>query len=155
MAGLWSLDYKLGLRMLRKYPGLTLAGGLALSIAIGIGVGWYDISGKLFAPTIPLPQGDRLVLIETQNTLTNQPGPRSARDFIEWRRELRAVEELGAYRTDTRNLVVGNGPRRRELNRADTRQCIAEKWPATTHPSGSLLARRRGNRKLPHCPWFR
>jgi predicted permease len=103
-----ALDYKLGLRMLRKYPGLTLAGGLALAIAIGIGVAWYDISGKLLAPTIPLPGGDRLVLIETQNTLTNHPEPRVARDFMEWRRELRAIEELGAYRTDPRNLIVGN-----------------------------------------------
>ena len=31
-----------------------------------------------------------------------------ARDFLEWRRELRTIEELGAYRTGTRNLVVGN-----------------------------------------------
>ena len=45
-------DYKLGLRMLLKYPGLTLAGGLALAIAIGIGAGWYDVVGKVFAPTI-------------------------------------------------------------------------------------------------------
>ena len=101
-------DYKLGLRMLLKYPGLTLAGGLALAIAIGIGAGWYDLMGKFMAPTIPLPEGDRLVLIETQNTLTNAPEPRVVRDFLEWRRELRTIEDLGAYRTDTRNLVVGN-----------------------------------------------
>ena len=101
-------DYKLGLRMLLKYPGLTLAGGLALAIAIGIGAGWYDLSGKFLAPTIPLPDGDRLVLIETHNTLTNEPEPRVVRDFLEWRRELRTIEDLGAYRTDIRNLVVGN-----------------------------------------------
>ena len=101
-------DYKLGLRMLLKYPGLTLAGGLALAIAIGIGAGWYDLMGKFLAPTIPLPEGDRLVLIETQNTLTNEPEPRVVRDFLEWRRELRTIEDLGAYRTDTRNLIVGN-----------------------------------------------
>ena len=53
-------DYKLGLRMLLKYPGLTLAGGLALAIAIGIGAGWYDLTGKIMAPAIPLPKGDRL-----------------------------------------------------------------------------------------------
>ena len=29
-------DYGLGLRVLLKYPGLTLAGGLALAIAIGL-----------------------------------------------------------------------------------------------------------------------
>ena len=101
-------DYKLGLRMLLKYPGLTLAGGLALAIAIGIGAGWYDLMGKIMAPAIPLPEGDRLVLIETQNTLTNEPEPRVVRDFLEWRRELRTIVDMGAYRTDTRNLAVAN-----------------------------------------------
>jgi predicted permease len=101
-------DYRLGLRMLVKYPGLTLAGGLALAIAIGIGAGWYDLMGKIMAPAIPLPAGDRLVLIETQNTLTNEPEPRVVRDFLEWRRELRTIVDLGAYRTDTRNLAVAN-----------------------------------------------
>jgi predicted permease len=101
-------DYKLGMRMLLKFPGLTLAGGLALAIAIGIGAGWYDVWGKLLSPAIPLPEGDRLVLIETQNTLTNVPELRVVRDFLEWRRELRTIEDLGAYRTATRSLVVGN-----------------------------------------------
>jgi predicted permease len=101
-------DYKLGLRMLLKYPGLTLAGGLALAIAIGIGAGWYDVVGKIIAPAIPLPDGHRVVLIETRNIQTNEPEPRVVRDFLEWRRELRTIEDLGAYRTDTRNLVAGN-----------------------------------------------
>src|SRR5688500_2919466 len=101
-------DYKLGLRMLLKYPGLTIAGGLALAIAIGIGAGWYDLIGKAMAPTIPLPEGDRIVLIETQNTLTNVPEPRVVRDFLEWRRELQTIDDLGAFRTDTRNLIVDN-----------------------------------------------
>jgi hypothetical protein len=99
-------DYKLGVRMLLKYPGLTLAGGLALAIAIGVGAGYYDLIGKAMAPTIPLPEGDQLVVIETQNTLTSEPEPRVVRDFLEWRRELRTIEDLGAYRADTRNLVV-------------------------------------------------
>ena len=71
-----SLDLKLGGRMLIKYPVLTLAGGLALAVAIAIGAGWYDMMGKLLAPTIPLPDGDRIVTIETQNILTNAPEPR-------------------------------------------------------------------------------
>src|SRR5687767_12004886 len=99
-------DYKLGVRMLLKYPGLTLAGGLALAIAIGVGAGYYDLLNKVLTPTIPLPEGDRLVLIETQNTLTNAPEPRVVGDFLEWRRELRTIEDLGAYRADTRNLIL-------------------------------------------------
>ena len=101
-------DYKLGLRMLLKYPGLTLAGAdwrwlLRLGLAQAV-----RLDGQVPALTIPLPEGDRIVLIETQNTLTNEPEQRVARDFLEWRRELRTIGELGAFRTDTRNLVGGN-----------------------------------------------
>jgi predicted permease len=103
-------DYKLGLRMLVKYPGLTVAGGLALAIAIGIGAGWYDLAGKLLWPTIPLPDGDRIVVVETQNTLTADPEARVAHDFLEWRRDLKSIGDLGAFRTNNRNLIVGNAP---------------------------------------------
>ena len=103
-------DYKLAFRMLRKFPGITIAGGLALAVAIGLGAGWYNLWNKLLAPTIPLPEGDRIVLIETQNTLTNEPEARVVRDFLAWRRELRTIEDLGAYRTDTRNLIVDKTP---------------------------------------------
>jgi putative ABC transport system permease protein len=103
-------DYKLGLRMLLKYPGLTIAGGLALAFAIGVGAGTYDLLGKILAPAIPLPGGDRIVLVETQNTLTRDPERRVVRDFLEWRRALRTIEDLGAYRTSTRNLLVGDAP---------------------------------------------
>ncbi len=103
-------DYKLGVRMLLKYPGLTIAGGLALAIAIGIGAGWYDLAGKLLWPTIPLPDGDRIVVIETHNALTNQPELRVARDFLEWRSDVRSIDGLGAYRAELRNLIVGDTP---------------------------------------------
>jgi putative ABC transport system permease protein len=104
-------DYTLGLRMLRKYPGLTIAGGLALAVAIAVGAGWYDLWGRLLAPIIPLPEGDRVVLIETQNALTNETEPRVARDFLEWRHALRTIEDLGAYRAETRNLIpTGSAP---------------------------------------------
>ena len=120
-------DYKLGLRMLLKYPGLTMAGGLALAIAIAIGAGWYDFVGKVLLPTIPLPEGDRIVLIDTRNVLTNGVELRVGRDFLEWRRELRTIEDLGAFRLSRRsensnvtkvgrNLIVGTGaPERIQL----------------------------------------
>lgn len=109
-------DYKLGIRMLLKFPGLTIAGGLALAIAIGIGAGWYDVWGKIISPAIPLPGGDRIVQIDTLNIRTNGSEQRVMHDFLEWRRELRTIEDLGAYRPATRNLIVGNAvPERIEL----------------------------------------
>jgi predicted permease len=107
----WSMqDYKLGLRMLVKYPGLTIAGGLALAIAIGIGAGWYDLSRQLIRPTLPLPDGTRLVEFEMSNALLGEGEPRLLYDFVNWRRDLQSVEDLSAYRTIERNLTVANGP---------------------------------------------
>src|SRR5262249_16755967 len=61
-------------------------------------------------PTIRLPDGDRIVVIETQNALTNQPELRVTRDFLEWRSDVRSIEGIGAYSTGRRNLIVGNTP---------------------------------------------
>ena len=141
-----SLDVKLGGRMLVKYPVLTLAGGLALAIAIGIGAGWYDMMGKLLAPTIPLPDGDRIVVVETHNILTSEPEARVARDFLEWRRDLRTLEDLGAYprgrpqpdrrRRGARADQGGGADRRRVPDRA--RGAVARPRPDR---------RRRGSRR--------
>ena len=76
-------DVKLGFRMLRKFPGLTIAGGLALAIAIGIGAGWYDFSQDLLHPRIPLPDGDRLVEIEVRDPLSRRAEQRLLYDFTE------------------------------------------------------------------------
>ena len=101
------IDLKLGVRMLLKYPGLTIAGGLAIAIAIGLGAGWYDVSRDFFRPTIPLPEGDRVVEIEMRNPRIVGDERRLLHDFMIWRRELTSVEELGAYRTLERLLSVG------------------------------------------------
>ena len=101
-------DYKLGLRMLAKYPGLTLAGGLALAIAIGVGSAWYDLSRDLFRPTIPLPDGDRIIEAEMRDTTGAGDERRILHDFLLWRQEARSIEELGAYRTIERNLILGD-----------------------------------------------
>jgi predicted permease len=106
--GMSWLDVKLGLRMLRRFPGLTIAGGLALAIAIGVGAAWYDLAGDLFRPAIPLPGGDRIVEIEMRDAAASQDERRILHDFTGWRRDVRTVEDLGAFRTVQRNLVLGS-----------------------------------------------
>ena len=98
-------DLKLGLRMLRKYPGLALAGGLALAIAIGVGAGWYDFSQDLFRPRIPLPGGERMVEIGVRDSLARRDERRLLYDFVSWRRDARSLEQLTAYRTLERTLT--------------------------------------------------
>jgi predicted permease len=106
--GMSWLDVKLGLRMLVKYKGLSLAGGLALAGAIGVGAAWYDVIGDQLHPRLPLPEGDRIVEIEMRNAATRQGEWKILHDFLNWRRDVRAIEELGAYRTLERNLILGD-----------------------------------------------
>ena len=101
-------DYKLGLRMLVKHPGLSIAGGLALAIAIAIGAGWYDYSRDLFRPTLPFPGGDRIVEVEMRSTTGGGDERRLLHDFLAWRRDVRSIEQLSAYRTIERNLILGD-----------------------------------------------
>jgi putative ABC transport system permease protein len=103
-------DYKLAFRMLMKFPGLTIAGGLALALAIGIGAGWYDFTRDFLRPPIPLPDGDRIVEIEMRNAQAGGDERRVLHDLMIWQRDVRSLEELGAYRTVERNLVLGDAP---------------------------------------------
>lgn len=103
-------DYKLGWRMLLKYPGLTFAGGLALAIAIGLGAGWYDLTRDFLRPALPLPGGDRIVEVEMRNAVASEDERRLLHDFLTWRRDLRSIQDLGAYRSIERNLVLGDAP---------------------------------------------
>ena len=102
-------DYKLGLRMLVKFPGLTIAGGLSLAVAIGIGAGWWDFTRDFFRPRLPFPNGDRIVSIEIRDAAGSRDESRVAHDFLGWKRDARTIQELSAYRTVERNVIVGNG----------------------------------------------
>ena len=101
-------DYKLGFRMLVKYPGLTIAGGLALAIAIGVGAGWYDLTRDFLRPRLPLADAERIVEIEMRNSFGGADERRLLHDFVNWRRDARSLAELGAYRTVERNLILGD-----------------------------------------------
>ena len=59
-----SLDLKLGFRMLVKYPGLTVIGGLAMAFGIWFGAVTFQMFGMLTSSKLPLPDGDRIVKME-------------------------------------------------------------------------------------------
>jgi predicted permease len=107
-AGLSMLDVKLGVRMLVKYPGLTLIGCLAISVAIGISAGCFAFLSNFTHPTLPLPDGERIVGIQNWDVAANAPELRSAHDFAAWRGELRSVTDIGAYTALERNLITAD-----------------------------------------------
>ena len=57
--GLSWLDFKLGFRMLSRYPMLTVVGSLAMAVAIGVGAGTFEVITRVTDPSLPLPGGVR------------------------------------------------------------------------------------------------
>jgi putative ABC transport system permease protein len=108
----FSLDLKLGGRMLVKYPGLTIVGGLAMAFAICVGTVTFQVLTLLTSPTLPLPAGDRLVELRHRDVAANDDEQPTLYDFGVWRDTLRSVTELGAWRDVSRNLVVAGGEAR-------------------------------------------
>jgi predicted permease len=103
------LDVKLGSRMLLKYPVLTIVGGLSMAFAIWVGAGTFEGIRQLVFPTIPLPESDRIVVLQNWDAVANRPELRATHDFVVWRDALTSVNDLAAYRTLTRNLEVTKG----------------------------------------------
>ena len=100
------LDVKLGLRMLVRYPGLTLVGGLAMAFAIFVGAGTFHFINQFLDPTLPLPAGERIVGLRYWDRTTNDVAFPGAEDLDAWHGRLRTVTDLAAFRTEERTLVI-------------------------------------------------
>src|SRR5687767_5885409 len=106
-----SLDCRLGLRMLVKYPGLALVGCIALAVAIAIGATSFTVIRAFVVRALPLDDGDRIVAIQNLDVeSTNADASHThLHDSELWRAEVAAIAEWGAYRTLDRNIVTGDG----------------------------------------------
>ena len=109
LTGVSWLDWKLGARLLLKYPALTIIGGLSLAGAIAIGAVGIEVADELLYKRLPFDEGGRVVRLETQDTAASRIEPRVLHDFAIWRRSLKTVVELGAARLSERNVLTGEG----------------------------------------------
>jgi len=103
------LDLTLGVRMLAKSPGLALVGGFGMAVGVALSAGAYALFNSYFFPDIPLPEGDRIVAVGKFDALRRVENEQLLYDFTVWRRELKQVQDLGAFRTVTRNLAADAG----------------------------------------------
>jgi putative ABC transport system permease protein len=105
----WPMDLKLGARMLVKYPGLAIVGGLAMAFAIWVGLVIFQVGSLFTNPTLPVSQGARLVGIRSIDVAANVQEKKILHDFLEWQQSLRSLTNVGAWRDSSRNLVVAGG----------------------------------------------
>ena len=99
-----SLDLKLGFRMLVKYPGLTLVGGLAMAFGIWFGAVTFQMYDIMTSTKLPLPDGDRIVKIQNWDSKTLQEEDRVMYDYQLWR-SMRSITDMGAFRDASVNLL--------------------------------------------------
>jgi putative ABC transport system permease protein len=103
------LDMKLGGRMLAKSPGLAIVGGFGMAVAVALGAGGYAVVNSYFYPDVPLQEGDRIVALGKFDRQRFVQDDRVLADFLVWRRELRSVVDVAAFRTIGRNLMSESG----------------------------------------------
>jgi putative ABC transport system permease protein len=105
-----SLDARLGVRMLVKHRWLTLVGGVAMTVAIAIGATAFEVINDLLDPTLPVPQGDRVVAVKYVAAKTGTVDPHVLHAFSAWRDHLTTLEQIGAFRTAQHNLAAPDRP---------------------------------------------
>jgi hypothetical protein len=107
----FALDAKLGLRMLRRSWGLTLAGGLAMTIVITIAAVAFVFLDEFMGRTAPpLDEGERVVALQTWDAEAHRRRDTSRRDLERWRATLQSVEDVGGFQTIERRLIVESRP---------------------------------------------
>ncbi|HEU0078450.1 MAG TPA: hypothetical protein VFQ76_12410, partial [Longimicrobiaceae bacterium] len=74
------LDFKVGLRMLARYPGLTLVGTTAIAVAIALGTLYFEVVNKWQNPRLPVRDADRVVSIVNWDVSATAPEGRSLHD---------------------------------------------------------------------------
>lgn len=104
--GSFTLDVTLGLRMLRKYWGLSLVGGLALAVVIGICTAVFLYFNVFWSTELPIEEGDRVVAIQVWDPSARRRAEIALDDFHRWRDRMDSLEDVGAFRTVARTLVV-------------------------------------------------
>jgi putative ABC transport system permease protein len=103
----WWLDVKLGIRIFIKHPGLALVGVFGIAVAIAIAAGGFSVIYRNFlAPSLPFEEGDRIVSIQIWDSAANKPELRILHDYQVWRKGLKSIQEIGAFRTITPNLTA-------------------------------------------------
>jgi putative ABC transport system permease protein len=100
------LDFKVGVRMLARYPGLTLVGTVAIAVAIALGTLYFEAVNKWQNPRLPIRDADRVVSIRSWDVSASVPEGRLLHDFATWRDQVRTVDHLGAAITFVRNLAT-------------------------------------------------
>lgn len=108
-AGISLFDLRLGTRMLVRNPVLTVIGTASLAFAVALGAAVFAFITFLLWPSLPLPEGDRIVSVRLVDVAMSQYETRLTADVLRWRGAATSLTDFGAGRAFIRNLTMGDG----------------------------------------------
>jgi predicted permease len=104
-----ALDFKVGVRILARFPGLTLVGTVAIAVAIALSTLYFEALNKWQNPALPLPNADRVTSVGAWDASRSSPEPRILNDFATWRPQVKTLDLIGAAVSFQRNLTTADG----------------------------------------------
>ena len=100
------MDFKLGFRMLARYPGLTIVGTAAIAVGIALGTIYFEVLDKWQNPRLPVAHPERIVSIRNWDASAAAPEGKMLNDFSMWRAQVKTIDHLGAALPFMRNLAT-------------------------------------------------
>src|SRR5438477_8361054 len=98
-------DVRYGFRSLLSSPGLTLVATLALTLGIGLTTMMFSIVYGALMKGLPYPDGDRIMIVQRSNPSRGiQRSSLPIQDFIDYKAQLHAFTDLGAFTSGTMYL---------------------------------------------------
>jgi putative ABC transport system permease protein len=98
-------DTRFGFRLLRKNPGFAAVAILALALGIGANTAIFSIFYATLLAPFPYPQPDQLVVV--WSTIGGHRNSVSAGDYLNWKRDSKVFQVLGAVTGEQFNVSAG------------------------------------------------
>ena len=106
-------DLRYAGRILRKYPGFSLAIILTAALGIGANVTIFSVLDAVVLEPLPYKDPDRLVRLSESNVgQSHAESPVSVPNFQDWQRQQSSFEEVSALELATFNLTGRGEPQR-------------------------------------------
>ena len=101
-------DLRYALRQLRKSPGFAVTATLTLALGIGANTAIFTVVYATLLAPMPYPQPDQMVMVWSK--IQGGRNSIAAQDFVDWKHENSAFQDLNAFTGGSFNLATKEQP---------------------------------------------